>query len=328
MGYGVAHFVAPTWIGFRDHIGIRFRMLELNQLKYPSKGWFVSNFAGKLFVVATPIGHRQDISERALEVLRTVDRIAAEDTRHTRSLLQSYGIDKPLVSCHEHNESERVNELIGRLRAGESLALVSDAGTPLISDPGYRLVRAAQAEGIPVVPVPGPCSPIAALSVGGLPTDRFVFEGFLPARASARRARLQHLADESRTLVMLESCHRIVEMLADCVAAFGAEREAVVARELTKMFETVRRAPLGELVEWVRADPYQQKGELVLLIAGRVEENSAASSDPAIARTLGVLMESLSLKQSVDLTVRLTGSKRGEVYAAALQLQKNFQIKD
>ena len=320
--------MAPNRKEFRDHIGIWFRMLEFSQLKYPSKRWFVSNFAGKLFIVATPIGHRQDISERALEVLRAVDRIAAEDTRHTRSLLQSYGIDKPLVSCHEHNESERVNELISRLQSGESLALVSDAGTPLISDPGYRLVRAAQAAEVSVVPVPGPCSPIVALSVSGLPTDRFVFEGFLPARASARRARLQKLANESRTLVMLESCHRIVETLADCVGAFGAEREAVVARELTKMFETVRRAPLGELTEWVQADSYQQKGEIVLLIAGRAETNATETLDPAVERTLAVLLESLSLKQSVELTVRLTGSKRGEVYAAALQLQKNFQIKD
>lgn len=288
----------------------------------------MSNCAGKLYVVATPIGNRQDISERALTVLSEVDCIAAEDTRHTRSLLQAYGIDKPLISYHDHNESSRGGELIQRLLAGESIGLVSDAGTPLISDPGYRLVRSAQTEGITVVPIPGPCSPIVALCVSGLPTDRFIFEGFLPAKPTPRRARLQQLAKEARTMVLLESCHRIVPTLADCIAVLGEDREAVIAREMTKMFETIRRDSLGALHDWVCADVYQQKGELVLLIAGQPEVSSESTTNPEVERSLKILMASLSLKQSVQLTVQLTGQRRSEVYPMALTLQKKMEESD
>ena len=221
-----------------------------------------------LHVVATPIGNLGDLSPRALDTLRTVAAICAEDTRHTRKLLTHYGLDKPLVALHEHNEEELAERLVARLLAGESLALVSDAGTPLVSDPGFRLVRAARAAGIRVSPLPGPCAFIAALSVAGLPSDRFVFEGFLPAKAGARRERLARLAAETRTLAFYESSHRIEETLADMADAFGRDRRAVVARELTKLFETVLDGPLGVLRERVAADPDQRRGEFVVLVQG------------------------------------------------------------
>jgi 16S rRNA (cytidine1402-2'-O)-methyltransferase len=303
-------------------------MLELDQIKYRIKEPLVSNFAGKLFVVATPIGHRKDISERALETLQRVELIAAEDTRHTRTLLQGYGIEGSLLSFHDHNEQERLEMLLARLESGDSIALVSDAGTPLISDPGYRLVRAAQDRGIAVHPIPGASSPIAALSVSGLPTDRFLFEGFLPFRATARLERLKQLKTERATLVFLESCHRILETLRDCEMAFGAEREAVIARELTKMYETVHRAPLGELLNWVKNDPNQQRGELVLLVAGESEKPDSEAVNLSVKQTLEVLLKTLSLKESVALAVQLTGCKRKMAYSLALEIQKEFQSRD
>ena len=202
---------------------------------------------GCLWVVATPIGHREDFSARAIETLRAVGVILAEDTRHSRPLLLHHGIDTPLLALHEHNERDAVAAIVRRLLAGESVALISDAGTPLISDPGFRLVRAARAEGIRCSPVPGACAAIAALSVAGLPSDRFVFEGFLPAKAAARRSRLQELAGDGRTVIFYESSHRVAESLADMRDIFGGDREAVLARELTKMFETVLGEPLQDL---------------------------------------------------------------------------------
>ncbi|MEP6634049.1 MAG: 16S rRNA (cytidine(1402)-2'-O)-methyltransferase, partial [Luteimonas sp.] len=234
-----------------------------------------SSGAGTLYIVATPIGNLGDLSARALDTLRNVAAVCAEDTRHTRQLLAHYGVERPLIALHEHNEAEVAAKLVARLRNGDALALVSDAGTPLVSDPGFRLVRAAREAGIKVSPVPGASAVIAALSVAGLPSDRFVFEGFLPAKAAARRERLAQLAGETRTLVLYESSHRIEAALADLVAVFGAERKAVVARELTKLFETVLDGSLGALHARIAADADQRKGEFVMLIEGIGEEADA-----------------------------------------------------
>jgi 16S rRNA (cytidine1402-2'-O)-methyltransferase len=267
---------------------------------------------GCLWVVATPIGHRDDFSPRAVATLRAVAAIAAEDTRHSRPLLQHYGIGTPLLALHEHNERELVQALVRRMEAGESLALISDAGTPLISDPGFRLVRAARAAGIRCIPVPGACAAIAALSVAGLPSDRFVFEGFLPPKAAARRSRLQELAGEPRTLIFYESSHRVAESLADLRDVFGAAREAVLARELTKLFETVLGEPLGELAARVAADPDQQRGECVLLVAGRGEEADARLAEGQ--RVFAILREELPPAKAAKLAAAISGAPRKALY--------------
>src|SRR5690606_11431988 len=230
---------------------------------------------GTLFVVATPIGNLGDLAPRALKTLRTVAALCAEDTRRTRQLLAHFGVDRPLLALHDHNEEAMAARLVARLLAGDSLALVSDAGTPLVSDPGFRLVRAARAAGVKVSPVPGPCAFIAALSVAGLPSDRFVFEGFLPAKASARRERLAALAAEPRTLAFYESSHRIADTLADMRDAFGADRPAVLARELTKLFETVLDGSLADLAQRVATDADQRKGEFVVLVQGAASDEDA-----------------------------------------------------
>jgi 16S rRNA (cytidine1402-2'-O)-methyltransferase len=278
---------------------------------------------GTLFVVATPIGNRADLTERARETLAGVDLVAAEDTRHTGQLLAQLGIATPLVALHEHNEAVRTTELVARLKEGARIALVSDAGTPLISDPGFRLVAAAGAAGLPVVPVPGACAAVAALSVAGLPTDRFVFEGFLPARAAARRARLAALVAERRTLVFYEAPHRIAETLADLAAAFGAARPAVLARELTKLHETVYRGALGELVARAGADANVARGEAVLVVAGAPEAGEAEAADPArLDRLLAALLAGVPLSQAVDLAAEATGERRNRVYERALALRR------
>ncbi|MGL6289125.1 MAG: 16S rRNA (cytidine(1402)-2'-O)-methyltransferase, partial [Silanimonas sp.] len=231
--------------------------------------------AGTLYVVATPIGNLGDLTPRAREVLAGVTAIGAEDTRNTSVLLGQFGIQTPLVAVHDHNEGEVAAKLVARLRAGDSLALVSDAGTPLVSDPGYRLVRAVRDAGLPVVAVPGACAAIAALSVAGIPSDRFCFEGFLPAKSGARRERLGELLSETRTLVFYESAHRIEEALADLVDAFGPEREATLGRELTKRFETLLGPTLGDIARAVAADANQRKGEFVLVVRGSVDREAA-----------------------------------------------------
>lgn len=278
---------------------------------------------GTLFVVATPIGNRGDLTDRARETLAGVDLIAAEDTRHTGQLLAQLGIRTPLLALHEHNEAARAEELIARLRQGARIALVSDAGTPLISDPGFRLVATAAAAGVAVVPIPGACAAVAALSVAGLPTDRFVFEGFLPARAGARRTRLSALAAEARTLVFYEAPHRISETLADLAVAFGAGRDAVLARELTKLHETVYRGSLGELAERAAADSNMARGEAVLVVAGAAEHAAPGAADvERLDRLLAGLLAGLPLSQAVDLAAEVSGERRNRVYERALAIKR------
>lgn len=271
---------------------------------------------GALYVVATPIGHRDDLSPRARAVLAAVDLVAAEDTRHTGQLLAAMGIDARLTPLHEHNETERAAELVRRLQAGEALALVSDAGTPGLSDPGFPLVVAAHEAGVRVIPVPGPSAAIAALTVSGQPTDRFAFEGFLPARAGARRARLRQLAGETRTLIFHESCHRIGDALADLVEAFGPNRPATLARELTKAFETVRRSTLAELAALVADDSNQRRGEIVLVVAGAADAAATTAAD--IDTVLDLLLAELPPARAAAVAARLTGMPRREAYRRAL----------
>lgn len=268
-------------------------------------------------MVATPIGNRSDISARAREVLAHVDCVAAEDTRHTGQLLAQWGLRPALISLHEHNESARLKGLVGRLQQGQSVALVSDAGTPLISDPGYRLVRALRDRDMAIEVVPGPSSITAALSVAGLPTDRFVYEGFLPQKAAARRQRLQTLARETRTLVLLESSHRIRESVQDMGAAFGADREASLCRELTKAHETVRLDTLAGLSDWLASDVNQRRGEFVVVIAGAPEESPTAL-DAEAERVLGLLAAELPTKQAARLAAGITGRSRNALYARAI----------
>jgi 16S rRNA (cytidine1402-2'-O)-methyltransferase len=275
---------------------------------------------GVLYVVATPIGNMSDISARAREILAASSAVAAEDTRHSGRLLRELGLERPLVSLHEHNERARVAELVGRLRAGESIALVSDAGTPLVSDPGYLLVSAAIEAGVTVTPVPGPTAAIAALSASGLPCDRFCFEGFLPARAAARRRRLAELAADPRTLVLYEAPHRIAECLEDLAAACGPSRRACVARELTKRFETFYRGTLGELAGRARTDADVARGESVVVVEG------APPAEPSTAeldRMLAVLLRHLPPSAAAAAAASLAGVTRADAYARALALNRD-----
>ena len=269
---------------------------------------------GTLYVVATPIGNLGDISPRALETLKTVTAICAEDTRHTRQLLAHFGMERPLIALHDHNEEAQSAQLVARLQAGDSLALVSDAGTPLVSDPGFRLVRAAREAGIKVSPVPGASALIAALSVAGLPSDRFVFEGFLPAKPKARREHLAGLASETRTLIFYESSHRIEDTLTDAVAAFGGERRVVLARELTKLFETVLDGDLLAVQAQVAADPNQRKGEFVLLVQGASEDADASITEGR--RLYAKLSEHLPPSTAAKLAAELSGAPRKALYGA------------
>ncbi|MCJ1884972.1 16S rRNA (cytidine(1402)-2'-O)-methyltransferase [Pseudomonas sp. LA21] len=276
---------------------------------------------GTLYVVATPIGNLDDISARALKVLRDVSLIAAEDTRHSVRLLQHFGIETPLAACHEHNEREQGGRFLTRLQAGDDVALISDAGTPLISDPGYHLVRQARAAGVQVVPVPGACALIAALSAAGLPSDRFVFEGFLPAKAAGRRGRLEGLLEEPRTLIFYEAPHRLLECIEDMASIFGSERPAVMARELTKTFETLKGLPLGELREFVAADSNQQRGECVLLVAGKPAPEGEEVVDAHTLRVLDLLLVELPVKRAAALAAEITGARKNQLYQIALERQ-------
>lgn len=277
---------------------------------------------GSLYVVATPIGNLDDMSVRALKVLREVTLIAAEDTRHSSRLMQHFGISTPLAACHEHNERDEGSRFITRLLAGDDVALISDAGTPLISDPGYHLVRQARAAGIPVVPVPGACALIAALSAAGLPSDRFIFEGFLPAKAVGRKARLEQVKEEPRTLIFYEAPHRILECLQDMEQVFGADRPALLAREITKTFETLRGLPLGELRAFVEADSNQQRGECVVLVAGWTPPEDEDVIGAEARRILDLLLEEMPLKRAAALASEITGVRKNLLYQVALDKQK------
>lgn len=269
---------------------------------------------GVLYVVATPIGNLSDTSSRALATLREVHCIAAEDTRHTGKLCARYAIDTPMVSYHEHNEEQRTPKLLERLLNGEDVALVSDAGTPLVSDPGYRLVAAAHDVALKVVPIPGPCAAIAALSASGLASHRFLFEGFLPAKAGARRKRLDELRRLPDTLVLYESSHRLRSVLADLCQAFGDTRRATLARELTKLHETIHRDTLGALAERVAADPSQRKGEHVILVEGAVQPDDDDSE-----RVFDILCRQLPLSQAAELAAAITGAGRNQLYRRGLE---------
>ena len=273
-----------------------------------------------LYIVATPIGNLADISARAIEVLSSVDVIAAEDTRHSKYLLQHHGIETSTISLHEHNEQQRSELLLTRIAAGESIALISDAGTPLISDPGYRLVNMAREQGIKVIPIPGACAVIAALSASGLSAERFAFEGFLPPKSTARRQALQSLENEPRTMIFYESPKRMVASLQDMLTVFGGERKACLAREMTKMFETIVTLPLAELVDVVINDANHQKGEIVLLVEG---QSTVVDRDEAEeVRVLQILLDEVPLKQAAAITASILGIKKNKAYEMALKLQQ------
>jgi 16S rRNA (cytidine1402-2'-O)-methyltransferase len=280
--------------------------------------------AGTLYVIATPIGNLSDLSPRACATLKDCDLIAAEDTRHTGILLKHFQIGTPQLSLHDHNEGARAIEIIALLREGKTVALVSDAGTPAISDPGFELVRAVAAAGFTIIAIPGPCAAIAALSIGALPTDRFCFEGFLPARGAARRLRLKSLEREPRTLVIYESPHRVRETLEDCVTAFGAARAATVVREATKLHETTYRGTLQALLEKSSTDADFSRGEIVLLIGGAPQAESAEEDSEAKAqldKVLLALLAELPLKQAARLAAQITGARDNEAYKRALLLK-------
>lgn len=270
-----------------------------------------------LYVVATPIGNLLDMTPRAVEVLQQVELIAAEDTRHSARLMAHFGIDTRLVSVHEHNERQRIDTIVHQLASGASVALISDAGTPLISDPGYVVVKGVREQGYRVVPVPGCVAFIAALSAAGLPTDRFVFEGFLPHKSAARKQQLKSLSDETRTLVFYESPHRILASLKDMQEVFGADRQVAIAREITKTYETIRSDGLADLIAWMEADSNQQRGEFVVLVHG-VEQNGPKELDANAKQVLEVLLSELSASQAASLAAKITGLKKKVLYQAAL----------
>lgn len=283
------------------------------------------NNQGMLYVVATPIGNLDDLSPRAQRTLAEVELIAAEDTRHTSMLLSHFGIRTPLISLHDHNEAQKTPMLVEKLQAGFSLALVSDAGTPLISDPGFNLVRAARAAGVRVIPIPGACALIAALSVSGLPTDRFMFEGFLPAKTVARKKRLADLATDPRTLVFYESIHRLKESLSDMAQILGGERHGVISRELTKLHEDIRAGMLAELVNQIESNSFATKGEVVLIVAGATSSKIAEASLD-MDRILKVLLTAMPVKQAVVLAAKITGLSKNQLYQRALDISGNKLI--
>ncbi|NNL10664.1 MAG: 16S rRNA (cytidine(1402)-2'-O)-methyltransferase [Pseudomonadales bacterium] len=295
-----------------------FLQFGTNKLSSPTST--ARHFEAALYVVSTPIGNLGDITSRALALLREADVIAAEDTRHSGRLLAHFGIQTPLLAYHDHSDAAVAERILDRVEAGEVVALVSDAGTPLIADPGFRLVRAARQRSLAVVPVPGASALLAALSVAGMPTDRFVFEGFLPARAGPRQRQLEALQSEPRTLIFYEAPHRVLDSLTSMREVFGAAREAFLARELTKQFETLISGTLEELVQRVASDSNQQRGELVLVVAGARQCDSAAE-DPQVAKSLRLLLPALPLKQAVAITVELSGASRNAVYELALALR-------
>jgi 16S rRNA (cytidine1402-2'-O)-methyltransferase len=276
--------------------------------------------SAQLFVVATPIGHLDDMTFRSIEVLKSVSVIAAEDTRQSAQLLKHYNISTPLTACHDHNESNKIDILIEKLKSGQNIALVSDAGTPLISDPGFKLVRAAQENGIRVIPVPGACAAIAALSAVGLPSDRFSFEGFLSSKQSQRLIQLEKLKHESQTMIIYEAPHRILDSVKDMADVFGADRPVGFAREITKTFETIKKMTLGELVTFIEKDRNQQKGEIVLVIGGAPDAKDQDVEQEKLDQLLNRLLQDLSVKAASQLAADLTGIKKKIAYQRALEL--------
>ncbi|MFQ1008180.1 16S rRNA (cytidine(1402)-2'-O)-methyltransferase [Gilliamella apicola] len=273
-----------------------------------------------LYIVATPIGNLDDITLRAINTLKRVDLIAAEDTRHSGLLLQHLGIKAKLFSLHDHNEQEKAHVLIEKLQSGISIALVSDAGTPLINDPGYHLVKACRENDIKVVPIPGACAAIAALSVAGLPSDKFIYEGFLPAKSKARQDSLVSLITEPRTMIFYESTHRLLETLKDMQTIFGADKQIVLAKELTKTWETIVSFPVNELIDWLNQDASRQKGEFVLIVAGYTESNK--DIDPKAINTLKLLQKELPLKKAAAITAEIYGLKKNQLYQIGLNLEE------
>jgi len=289
---------------------------EISENRPDQQERFVS--PGTLYLVATPIGNLADITQRAISVLGQVDIIAAEDTRHSQHLLSYLGIKSKLLAYHEHNEERMTPKLLDELASGRSIALISDAGTPLISDPGYRLVTQSHDNEITIVPVPGVCAAITALSVAGLATDAFTFEGFPPAKQGTRLHFLEQLAQQQRTMIFYISCHRIVETLKDMCVVFGENRRVTFARELTKTFETIKRTELSDLVDWVEADNNQRKGEIVLVVEGKAVQ---AADTAQIDHYLSVMLAELPVKQSVSLVVKMTGEHKNDIYKRALELK-------
>ncbi|WP_038906806.1 16S rRNA (cytidine(1402)-2'-O)-methyltransferase [Dickeya oryzae] len=273
--------------------------------------------ASTLYIVPTPIGNLADITQRALTVLQQVDLIAAEDTRHTGLLLQHFAINARLFALHDHNEQQKAEQLLARLQQGMSIALVSDAGTPLINDPGYHLVRRCREAGVRVVPLPGPCAAITALSAAGLPSDRFCYEGFLPAKTKARKDTLRDLQEETRTLIFYESTHRLLDSLQDMVEVWGGERYVVLARELTKTWESLYGAPVGALLAWVQEDENRRKGEMVLIVEGHQPDDDALPA--AVLRTLQLLRAELPLKKAAALAAEIHGVKKNALYRYGLE---------
>ncbi len=311
-----AALTSPTGFIRRRLVMIEQRCftIELRSLQVLAKD------PGTLYVVATPIGNLDDISARARDILRKAAIVAAEDTRRAGQLLTHLGLKNRLLSLHEHNEMARVDELLAVLSNGDDVALISDAGTPLVSDPGYRVVAQARAAALPVSPIPGCCAAIAALSVSGLPTDRFRFEGFLPSRSVARRNRLKALGAVTETLILYESVHRIVDVLADLEAIVGAERPVALARELTKRYETIYRGTVTEVREQLAADPGGGKGEFTLVIAGAPEQQAATSQE--LERVIRVLLQSVSASQAASLAAEITGVKKREAYRVATEIKE------
>ncbi|MEM7563915.1 MAG: 16S rRNA (cytidine(1402)-2'-O)-methyltransferase [Pseudomonadota bacterium] len=276
---------------------------------------------GILYIVATPIGNLNDITLRAIEVLKQVDVIAAEDTRHSKKLLDHYGIDTRLMAVHDHNEDDRIQSLLGLLQGGQSVALISDAGTPLISDPGFRVVRAMHQANVEVVSIPGPCAAIAALSIAGLPTDRFLFVGFLSAKQKARQGELENLLAETATLVFYESPKRILSTLEDVISVMGAGRVVSVVKEITKSFETVKTLPAAEALSWLQEDQHHTRGEFVLLVQG-AEHKGGLVIDPKVMRALQMTAEYMPLKKACAVVSELTGIAKTALYDAALTQNK------
>ena len=278
----------------------------------------MTDLTGILYIVATPIGNLQDITQRALDTFAQVDLIAAEDTRHSGLLLSHYGIKKPFFALHDHNEQEKAHILVEKLKQGSHIALISDAGTPLISDPGFHLVRQCREAGIRVVPLPGACAAITALCASGIASDRFCFDGFLPAKSKARKDKLENIAEEDRTLIFYESTHRILDTLEDMQSVLGGERYIVLAREITKTWETITGNTIKNLREWLLEDPNRTKGEMVLIVEGKPKSDNNDEISPQAVKALELIAEELPLKKAAAIVAELYDYKKNALYQFGL----------